>query len=126
MVVGTPKVGRVPGRNEYNANTSHTGRRGNTGTYAIVMYPYRPVFHNICMNLGEGTKGGRIYFEFWHLWPLSYSVAILGQLASAGIDGNASAGTKWRLCGNAINIDGGGRTGGFSLTNLRFNAFLMG
>ena len=97
MVVGTPKVGRVPGRNEYNANTSHTGRCGNTGTYAIVKYPYRPVFHNICMNLGEGTKGGRIYFEFWHLWPLSYSVAILGQPGSAGNAPERERGNKMAL-----------------------------
>ena len=61
---GTPKVEGVPGRDEYNADLSHTERPASTGTYGVLLYLYWPVLPNICVNLGGGTKGGRIFSEF--------------------------------------------------------------
>ena len=92
MQAGTPKVEGVPGRDEYNADLSPTERPAYTGTYGVLMYLYWPVLPNICVILGGGTKGGRILSEFLGLGPPSYSVAILGQLASAGIDGKRERG----------------------------------
>ena len=61
----TPKVEGVPGRDEYNADLSPTERPAYTGTYGVLMYLYGPVLPNICVILGRGTKGGRIFSEFW-------------------------------------------------------------
>ena len=65
MQAGTPKVEGVPGRDEYNADLSPTERPAYTGTYGVLMYLYWPVLPNICVILGGGTKGGRIFSEFW-------------------------------------------------------------
>ena len=65
MQAGTPKVEGVTGRDEYNADLSSTERPAYTGTYGVLMYLYWPVLSNICVILGEGTKGGRIFSEFW-------------------------------------------------------------
>ena len=126
MQAGTPKVEGVPGRDEYNTDLSPTERPAYTGTYGVLMYLYWPVLPNICVILGGGTKGGRIFSEFWDWGHHPTQLPYWDSWQVPELMGNASAGILWRLYGNAINIDGGGRTGGFSLTNLRSLLFLMG
>ena len=126
MQAETPKVEGVPGRDEYNADLSSTERPASTGTYGVLMYLYGPVLPNICVSLGEGTKGGRIFSEFSHWGHFPTQLPYWDSWQVPELMGNASAGIMWRLYGNPINIDGGGRTGGFSLTNLRSLLFLMG
>ena len=65
MQAGTPKVEGVPGRDEYNADLSPTERPAHDRTYGVLMYLYWPVLPNICVILGGGTKGGRIFSGFW-------------------------------------------------------------
>ena len=126
MQAGTPKVEGVPGRNEYNADLSPTERPAYTGTYGVLMYLYGPVLPNICVILGGGTKGGRIFSEFWDWGHFPTQLPYWDSWQVPELMGNASAGIMWRLYGNPINIDGGGRMGGFSLTNLGSLLFLMG
>ena len=126
MQAGTPKVEGVPGRDDYNADLSPTERPAYTGAYGVLMYLYWPVLHNICVILGEGMKGGRIVSEFWDWGHHPTQLPYWDSWQVPELMGNASAGILWRLYGNAINIDGGGCTGGFSLTNLRSLLFLMG
>ena len=126
MLAGTPKVEGVPGGEEYNADLGHTWESTYTRSYGVLMYLYWPVLPNICVILGGGTKGGRIFSEFWDWGHHPTQLPYWDSWQVPELMGNASAGILWRLYGNPINIDGGGRTGGFSLTNLRSLLFLMG
>ena len=92
MQAETPKVEGVPGRDEYNADLSPTERPAYTGTYGVLMYLYWPVLHNICVNLGGGTKGGRIYFEFWHWGHHPTQLPYWDSWKVPELMGNASAG----------------------------------
>ena len=99
MQAETPKVEGVPGRDEYNADLSPTERPAYTGTHGVLMYLYWPVLPNICVILGGGTKGGRIFSEFWdwghHPTQLPYWEGWkLPELMQ-----NTSVGTLWRLYG---------------------------
>ena len=92
MLVGTPTAGRVPGGCEYNAILGHTECPADICTYGVLVYPYRPVLPNICVILGEETKGGRIYFEFWHWGHHSTQLPYWDSWKVPELMGNASAG----------------------------------
>ena len=99
MQAEIPKVEGVPGRDEYNADLSSTERSASTGTYGVLMYLYWPVLPNIWVILGGGTKGGRIFSEFWDWGHHPTQLPYWDSWQVPELMGNASAGILWRLYG---------------------------